>query len=215
MNRIRLSETELRGIISNAIYNILNESEVTDKQLSNAANRRLSNPNSVKIGRTSTNDISTVKMNRNSNYRKSLSRVVIKTFNNGIFYNPKIKNDNQDRCIRFYNINKSDFKNGKCILFNYTDSTIGRKVLYVIDLSRKAIHEMYIETDDLNVVNKVFDLEPIRKIFEERNINPTEFNLPDIESVEIRHKRPRISRIQSNWDWINNGKPRKYKTFDN
>lgn len=180
-------------------------------QMRKAVEKRLVNPNSVQIGRTQDGDLTTVQMNKNSKYKKSLSRLVIKYFENGRFGKRFIHNDNQDRCIRLYNQRKSSYLANGYLSFKRTDNKINKPVLYFISKSKPVIFEMYIETDDLIPVSNIFDIEPVINFVEKNGLNAKFYRLPEIPQEKVEYERDKYGTYNTNWDWIKQGTPRKYR----
>ena len=185
--------------------------EVTRKQLRNAANRRMTDPNSVRIERTSTGEIAPVKINKKSHKKSALSRIVIQTFKDGRFENAQIINGTQDKLIPQYNKFIDNYKANGFIKFKTTeDKIIGKPCVLLIGQNEPVIKCIHIETDDLTTVNSRFDLENVKQIIEKRGINKDFYGLPDTPSENVRVKRKRIG-VRGNWDWIKNGKPRPWR----
>ena len=196
----------------NMRFTVLNE-DITDKQLRNAANRRLANPNSVKIGRSSTGELTTTKMNSNSKYKKSLSRLVVKKFSEGGFKPPIIRNANQDTCIKMYNDVKKKLLSDGNIVFRGVDSTLGRKVCYGISTGKPLITQIYVETDDLTAVKPIFDTEPPKRIMAKNGMDTSFFKFAD-EPEEKKRKRNRFVRVRDNWGWIDSNNTRPWVKRD-
>ena len=185
--------------------------EVTRKQLRNAANRRMTDPNSVRIERTSNGEIAPVKINKKSHKKSALSRIVIQTFKDGCFEKAQIINGTQDKLIPQYNKFIDNHKANGFIKFKTTeDKIIGKPCVLLIGQNKPVIKCIHIETDDLTTVNSRFDLENVKQIIEKRGINKDFYGLPDTPSENVRVKRERIG-VRGNWDWIKNGKPRPWR----
>lgn len=193
--------------------------DVTAKQLKNASNRNSWVPNSVQIRNTSRDgEFSTVKMNRDTNFKKGLSRLVIKTMSNdGIFEMPKIINGNQDKLIHQWKQFRNDFKtSGYVYIGRCKDKySVGSRSEIYIHPQKSIIKEIYLETDTLKTVDKMFDVDMVRTILERCKINLDGFKLPEqLPDKPKREKRPRI-QMNSNWDDIMYGEPKKWNKMRN
>lgn len=190
----------------------LNE-EVTNRQLRNAANRKLSDKNSVKIANNSHGEITTVKRDANSHKKGGLSRIVIKTYNNGYFEKVHIINGTQDKLVRKFNdIIKQHQEKGYVRRKTNTDNIVKKTCNLLISSKSPIIKCLYIETDDLNTCDSYFDLENVKKILLKNNIDIDFYRFPDERSEKVKIKRPRIQQ-RGNWGWIENGTPRTYRTY--
>lgn len=187
--------------------------EITQKQLRKAANRNAVEPNSVKINNTSNGELSTVKINKKSNSGKSLSRIVIKGFNNGRYERVRIINGMQDRLVRQYNdIIKRYCNEGFIKIKTKGDTVIGHSCMLLFGTRQPIIKCLFIETDDLSVCERDFDLNNVRQILIKNNVPPSFYGLPDEETEENNTTPSDNARMRDNWSWIENGKPRTYKT---
>lgn len=189
--------------------------DVTKRQMRNAVNRRMSNVNSVGIQNNSEGNLTTVKMNRHRGYKSSLSRLVIKAFNNGMFEKVQIINGTQDYLVYLYKEMVKKYEHLNYVIFKTkTDTVINKPCVIMFSKNVPMILCMFIETDDLITQNSYFDLNNVKSYIEKMQYK---LDLPDIsfykfpdESPEkIRVRRPRMNQ-RSNWGWIENGKPRPY-----
>ena len=217
MNRQRL-----KCIVENVTEMVMGDikkcirEEISRKQMSNAAHRRVSDPKSVQIRRTSDGELSTVKMNNRRGQKTALSRIVIKIYNKGQFEKCRVINNTQDKLIRKYNeIIKSAQRKGFIKQKTSDDRVINKTVTLLINPRKAIIWCIYIETDDLNVVTHDFDINNARRIINKLGIDEEPFKFPDEALDKPKVKRTRISNMRDNWEWITQGNPRPWKRFDN
>lgn len=186
--------------------------EITQSQLRKAANRNATSPNSVMIGNTSNGELSTVKMNQRSNSKKSLSRIVIKSFNNGRYERARIINGTQDKLVRQYNdIIKSYVNKGYIRVKTKNDRVIGHSCMLLIGTKQPVIKCLYIETDNLTACDRNFDLDNVRDMLVRNNIDTSFYHLPDEEAAETEREPSDDVAVRDNWSWIEQGKPRTYR----
>lgn len=220
-----LNESELKSVIDEAVNNVLKlnniveticEDDVTQTQLRKAANINAWNPNSVRIKRNSNGDLTTVRLTNRWNGKKALSRLVIKLFADGKWKRPRIIKDTQDKLVRLYNdiINK-DVNNGYLKIKRKHDNVINKPCVILVGTKTDDIKCLYIETDDLTYPDRFFDIFAIKRFLLKYHpeISIRNFHFPD-EPVEQNNNTPNKTNIQTNWDWIKNGEPKKYRTFD-
>lgn len=220
-----LNENELKSVIDEAVTNVLKlnniveticENEVTQHHLRKAANINAWNPNSVRIQRNSNGDLTTVRLTNRRNGKKALSRLVIKLFADGKWKRPRIIKDTQDKLVKLYNdiINK-DVNNGYLKIKLKHDNVINKPCVILVGAKTDEIKCLYIETDDLTYPDRFFDIFQIKKILLKSHpeINIKNLCFPD-EFAEQNNNTSNKTNIQTNWDWIRNGEPKKYRTFD-
>ena len=217
-----MNRQQLECIVENVTEMVMGDikrcirEDISRRQMSNAANRRLWDPKSVQIRKTSDGELSTVKMNKKRGQKTALSRIVIKIYNKGRFEKCRVINDTQDKLIRKYNeIIKSAQGKGFIKKKTSDDKVINKTVTLLIDPWKAIIWCIYIETDDLNVVTHDFDLDNARRIINNLGIDEYPFKFPDKACDKPKVKRTRILNMRDNWGWITNGKPIPWKRFDN
>ena len=209
---IRLNENNFYKLLGKIISRTLNE-EVTNRQLRNSANRNATEKGSVKIDRASNGELTTVKVNKITRSKGALSRIVIKTYNNGHLMKPRIINGTQDKLIRVYNnMLKQYQENGFSKIYTKKDSVLNHPCTLLVSNSKPLIMCIFIETDNLIPCDAYFDLDNVKNILERNGIDTGFYKFPDVPQDQIKVRRPRINNMRDNWGWIENGKPRKWRT---